>query len=108
MMNDSAVRATYKPRCYDRVNMSSSELLDHLQSSSGPTAYSYASNLDVFSDVFVAQTLPLTPFMVLPPGYNPREEHLHRQTLLWLSAPGTVTPGLHCVVCWLFERISAL
>ena len=94
MMNDTDVQRAYLPKCYERVNMSSAELIRHLQSSEGPDAYSFATKLDIFPQSFIKHSLPLTPFMVLPPNYVPKDEHLHRQTFLWMSAPGTVTPSV--------------
>ena len=54
--------------------------------------YSWAGKLDDWGLEMVADVVPLDPFMVLSPGFDPSNEHLFRQTFVWLSPTGSVTP----------------
>lgn len=93
LSTDPLVMDAYRERCYDRVNMTSTELVDRLEHPEMQYAYSYAAKIDVLSLQGIYEALPLTPFMVLPPNYNPIHENEHRQTHIWLSSANSSTPG---------------
>jgi hypothetical protein len=57
-----------------------------------PVALSYADKLDNWGVELVREVLPLEPFIVLSPGFDPTNDHLFRQTHVWVSPPNTTTP----------------
>jgi hypothetical protein len=97
MSDDDLLVSSYRSRCYTKANMSSAQFMDTLLDGRGEHAQSYATGLDVLSDQLVFEAMPLTPFMVLPPEFNPAAEYMHRRTLLWMSQPNTTTPGNNTV-----------
>ena len=54
--------------------------------------YCWAGKLDDWGKALLAEVVPLDPLMVLSPGFDPHNEHLFRETFVWLSPSGTVTP----------------
>lgn len=53
----------------------------------------YAGKLDEWGLEFLKDTLPLDPFMVIQPGFDPAKEHLYRQTHVWIGGVNTSTPA---------------
>eukprot|EP00043_Microstomoeca_roanoka_P012818 m.124727 g.124727 ORF g.124727 m.124727 type:complete len:606 (-) comp15598_c4_seq3:443-2260(-) len=91
--SDPQVKA-YKEQAYTLTNMTLHELLVNITtpSSPGDPIAVYAGKLDDFGLDFFAHVMPLDPFMVLQPGFDPDNEHLFRQTHIWIGGRQTSTP----------------
>lgn len=56
-------------------------------------AFAYAAMLHDWGLDFARQTLPLHPFLVLPPTVDPTRDNEYRQTRVWISPAHAHTPG---------------
>ncbi|EGD72890.1 hypothetical protein PTSG_04619 [Salpingoeca rosetta] len=95
MNSSDADVAAYKRRAYTVTNMTLRELIHNISAPhqpGQPTAV-YAGKLDDFGVDFLSQVLPLDPFMVIQPGFEPEKEHLFRQTHIWIGGEQTSTPA---------------
>ena len=68
-------------------------LNSRLPNRDAPEAITYASKLDEWGLAFLKDVLPLDPFMVIQPGFDPAKEHLYRQTHVWIGGVNTSTPA---------------
>lgn len=67
--------------------------IHHPQHRQAADAVTYAGKLDEWGLEFLKDTLPLDPFMVIQPGFDPAKEHLYRQTHVWIGGVNTSTPA---------------
>eukprot|EP00053_Salpingoeca_punica_P009790 m.88140 g.88140 ORF g.88140 m.88140 type:complete len:406 (-) comp15167_c0_seq1:63-1280(-) len=84
--------ADYKQRAYTRMNMTMQEFFLKAANRSDPHTYSYADKLDNWGVEWLKDVLPLEAFIVVSPGFDPANDHLFRQTHVWVSPPNTTTP----------------
>lgn len=57
--------------------------------------YAWAGKVEDWGLLRLSEVLPLDPLMVLGPKFDPSQEHLFRETRVWLSPRDTTTPTHH-------------
>lgn len=127
MNNEEQIVKEYRATTFTKHNMTPSDFLqrvrnpvcdeDSLSSTERPNdddpapahtaslQYSWAGKVEDWGLLRLSEVLPLDPFMVIGPRFDPEKEHLFRETRVWLSPKGTITPAHYDISHNMFIQI---